>query len=142
MLSAKRPVSNPAAILNAQSLQRLIADLKSHFDLVIINAPAALAVRDARAMCDFTDHTVVVSRWGRTTIEQMRATLETLSGHANGVVFDHVDYVEHARRQYGDAIQFYMDAADYYSDEPPASAPLTKRILRFFKKSLHEERAY
>ena len=139
ILSAKRPVDNPSAILNAQSLQRLLADLKQHFDLLIINAPAALAVRDARAMCDFTDHTVLVSRWGRTTVEQMSATLETLSGRVDGVVFDHVDFKEHARRQYGDAIQFYVDASDYYSDNPHANPSIKERIMRIFRKKRAEE---
>ena len=139
LLSAKRPVENASAILNAQSLKRLLDDLKNHFDLLIINAPAALAVRDARAMCDFTDHTLVVSRWGRTTIEQMSATLETLSGRADGVIFDHVDYAEHARRQYGDAIQFYVDASDYYSDHHEAPPSLKERIMRIFRKKRDEE---
>ena len=134
ILSAKRPVENPAAILTAQRLRHLLAALKQHFDLLIINAPAALAVRDARAMCDFTDHTLVVSRWGRTTIEQMSATLETLSGRADGVVFDHVDYAEHARRQYGDAIQFYVAASDYYSDNYEAPPTLMERMRRLFRR--------
>ncbi|MAM37228.1 MAG: hypothetical protein CL949_01685 [Erythrobacter sp.] len=134
ILSAKRPVENPAAILTAQRLRHLLAELKQHFDLLIINAPAALAVRDARAMCDFTDNTLVVSRWGRTTIEQMSATLETLSGRADGVVFDHVDYAEHARRQYGDAIQFYVAASDYYSDNPQAPRSIRQRIMGIFRR--------
>lgn len=142
ILSAKQPVENAAAILNAQSLQRLLAELKQKFELVIVNAPAALAVRDARAMCDFTDHTLVVSRWGRTTIEQMSATLETLSGRADGVVFDHVDYAEHARRQYGDAIQFYVDASDYYSDNPEVAPSLKERIMRVFRRRRAEEDGY
>lgn len=138
ILSAKQPVENPAALLNAQNLRRLLAELKDHFDLLIINAPAALAVRDARAMCDFTDHTLVISRWGRTTIEQMSATLETLSGRADGVVFDHVDYAEHARRQYGDSIQFYVDASDYYSDD--YSKPSIKdRIMNVFRRKGAEQ---
>ena len=142
VLSAKQAVENPAAILNAQSLRLLFSELKSHFDLLIVNAPAALAVRDARAMCDFTDHTIVVSRWGRTTIEQMSATLETLSGRADGVVFDHVDYAEHARRQYGDAIQFYVAASDYYSDHHEASPSLRERFMRIFRRRRHNEDEY
>ncbi|MGB3797454.1 MAG: Wzz/FepE/Etk N-terminal domain-containing protein [Alteraurantiacibacter sp.] len=142
VLSAKQPVENPAALLNAQSLRHLLANLKNHFDLLIINAPAALAVRDARAMCDFTDHTLVVSRWGRTTIEQMSATLETLSGRADGVVFDHVDYAEHARRQYGDSIQFYVDASDYYSDDYSHSPTIKERVMRMFGKKRSAQNRY
>ena len=64
----------------------------------------------------------------------MNATLETLSGRADGVVFDHVDYKEHARRQYGDAIQFYVDASDYYSDTLYAPPSIKDRIMRIFRK--------
>ena len=80
----------------------------------------------------------MISRWGRTTIEQMSATLETLSGRADGVVFDHVDYAEHARRQYGDSIQFYVDASDYYSDD--YSKPSIKdRIMNVFRRKRAEQ---
>lgn len=132
LLSAKRPVRDPAAVLTTLRLRTLIADLRSKFDLVVINAPAALAVRDARAMCDFADHTVIVSRWGKTTIDQMKATLAGLGGHVDGVIFDQVDYADHSRRRYGDPIQYYMESSGYYSDIAPPRLTLWGQLRRLF----------
>jgi len=132
LLSATRPVSDPAAILTAHRLTKLLNDLRDRFDLIVVNAPAALAVRDARAMCDFTDQTIVVTRWGRTTIDQMRATLELLGDQVSGVIFDSVDYAEHARRRYGDSVQFYMESSEYYTDEVPARITIMRQLRRLF----------
>ena len=135
LLSAKRPVRDPAAILTAARLNALILQLREKFDLIVINAPATLAVRDARAMCDLADHTVVVSRWGKTTIDQMKATLESLGGRTDGVIFDQVDYAEHARRQLGDPIQYYMESSSYYSDIAPPRRSMFGQFRRMFRRS-------
>jgi polysaccharide biosynthesis transport protein len=135
LLSVTKPVAEPAALLSSGKMEILIDDLKSKFDIVIVNAPAALAVRDAQTMCEFTDQTLLVARWGHTTIDQMRATLEML-GHANvaGVVFNQVDYAEHARRRYGDAIQFYYENSDYYSGSVPRRRSLIEQIKRLLPR--------
>lgn len=117
LLSTRRPVADPASLLSSRRLTQLIEELRKRFDFVVINAPATLAVRDARTMGTFADHTLMVSRWGRTTTEQMNAALELIGHSASAVIFDHVDYAEHARRRYGDSVQFYVDASDYYSDD-------------------------
>lgn len=117
LLSAHRPVEEPAALLSSPKLTALLHELRERFDLIVINAPATLAVRDARGMCHFADQSVMVARWGRTTIEQMNAALELLSYQVSGIIFDHVDYAQHARHRYGDSVQFYVDSSDYYSDD-------------------------
>jgi Mrp family chromosome partitioning ATPase len=117
ILSAHKPVDEPARLLTSARLTQLMAELRNHYDFIVINAPAALAVRDARGMSQFADHTVMVARWGHTTVEQMTAALELLNYDASGVIFDHVDYAEHARHRYGDSVQFYVDSSDYYSDD-------------------------
>ncbi len=133
LLSASQPVAEPAAILSSSRFGQLVEELKARFDLVVVNAPAALAVRDARSMCDYTDDTILVAKWGDTTIEQFRATLEMLgSGNVAGCVYNHVDYAEHARRKYGDSIQFYYQAADYFEGDAPAKRTLRERIKRVF----------
>lgn len=135
LLSANRPVSDPASILTSYRLTMLIEKLSQLFDKVIINAPAALAVRDARAMCDYTDNTVVVAHWGQTTVDQMKATLELLGDQVNGVVYNHVDYAEHARRKYGDSVQFYMEASEYYVDDVPEKISFLDQVRRLFRRS-------
>lgn len=133
LLSAKEPVAEPAVLLSSNRLRTLLSQLRERFDLVIINAPATLAVRDARAMCNFADQTVMVARWGHTTGDQMRAALESLDDSVGGVIFDQVDYAEHARRRYGDSVQFYANSATYYSSPVPTHEAWAARVRRFFR---------
>jgi Mrp family chromosome partitioning ATPase len=133
LLSAKDPVAEPALLLSSNRLKTLLEQLRERFELVIINAPAALAVRDARAMCHFADQTVLVARWGHTTGDQMRAALEMLDDSVGGVIFDQVDYAEHARRRYGDSVQFYADSASYYSSPVPTRDEWAAKVRRFFR---------
>ncbi|MGB3710459.1 MAG: succinoglycan biosynthesis protein exop, partial [Erythrobacter sp.] len=135
LLSASQPVAEPAAVLSSARFRQLVLELKSRFDLVVVNAPAVLAVRDARSMCDYTDDTILVAKWGETTIEQFRATLEMLgSGNVAGCVYNHVDYAEHARRRYGDSIQFYHDASDYYTGSVPAKLTVREQVRRMLRR--------
>lgn len=122
VLSTNRKVDHPNSMISSRRLIKLVGALRERFDLVVINAPAVLAVRDARTMCDYADHTIMVARWGRTTSEQMRAALQLVSYQTSAVIFDHVDFAEHARRRYGDSIQFYMASSDYYT-LPPTAQP-------------------
>lgn len=117
LLSAHSPVEEPAVLLSSPKLAKLLRELREKFDFIVINAPATLAVRDARAMGQFADQTIMVARWGRTTIEQMDASLDLHHYAVSGVIFDHVDYAEHARLRYGDSVQFYVESSDYYSDD-------------------------
>jgi polysaccharide biosynthesis transport protein len=133
LISATKPVAEPAVLLASKALQLLLTDLKKKFDFIVINAPATLAVKDARTMCNFADHTLVVARWGKTTIGQMNAAMEMLgTDRVAGVIYDQVNYPEHAQRRYGDAIQYYYESASYYSDAFPERPGLADRARRFF----------
>lgn len=134
LFSASQPVAEPAAVLSSSRFRQLVIELKSRFDLVVVNAPATLAVRDARSMTDYTDDTILVAKWGETKIEQMRATLELLgSSNVAGCVYNQVDYAEHARRKYGDSIQFYFEASDYFQGDIPGKLTLREQFMRLFR---------
>ena len=135
LISATKPVAEPARLLGSRALQVLLADLRNKFDFIVINAPATLAVKDARTMCSFADHTVVVARWGKTTIDQMNATMEMLGiNRVAGVIFDQVNYEEHARGRYGDAIQYYWESASYYTDIGRTKSKMPAWFNRMFGK--------
>jgi hypothetical protein len=51
-----------------------------------------------------------------------------------GAVFNQVDYEDHARRGYGDAVQFYMGSAAYYSDSFPIRQSWTDRVRHVFTR--------
>ena len=116
VLSVHNPVPDPAALIASAELGNLIEALKKQFDFVVLNAPPLLAVRDAKVLSDLADDTLLVVRWGKTTFEEFGAALEALDVTPSGVVFNDVDYAEHARRRHRDAIQYAARAVDYYED--------------------------
>ncbi|NNC53458.1 MAG: hypothetical protein HKO08_10525, partial [Erythrobacter sp.] len=46
-----------------------------------------------------------------------------------------VDYAEHARRKYGDSVQFYMEASEYYVDDVPEKISFLDQVRRLFRRS-------
>jgi succinoglycan biosynthesis transport protein ExoP len=116
ILSACGPVVDPGALIASPELSRLVQELREQFDFVVINAPPLLAVRDAKVLSRMADDTLLVIKWGKTIIEEMEAAIDTLDRPPAGVVFNDVDYAEHARRRYSDPIQFIARATDYYDD--------------------------
>lgn len=131
VIGAREPARNPLALMRPDRVNRLLETLRPEYDLVIINAPATLATRDSRMLMEAADHTLLVVRWGHTTIEQMRAALQVLQRPVDGVVINRVDYAEHARRGYGDAVQFYMDSAEYFDGEMPVRRRWYERMKDF-----------
>lgn len=119
LLATGTAIRNPGALITRRRLTPLFDRLRREFDLIVINAPPVLAVRDPRALAEVADTTLIVARWGHTTIDQMRSSLDLLNHRVAGAVFDQVDYVEHARRGYGGSVQFYMDSIKYYSGPAP-----------------------
>ena len=131
VLSAREPARNPVALMRIGRVNHLLDELREQYDLMIINAPPTLATRDSRVLMDAADHTLLVVRWGRTTIEQVRASLQVLQRPVDGVVINRVDYAEHARRGYGDAVQFYMDSAEYFEGDIPRPRRWYERLAGF-----------
>ncbi|TPG42887.1 succinoglycan biosynthesis protein exop [Sphingomonas koreensis] len=119
LISVREPVKDPASLISHRRIEVLMSRLRAQYDLIIINGPAALAVRDARTLSQIADHTLMVIAWGRTTIDEVNATMQQMSGKIDAAIFDKVDYAEHARRGYGDAVQFYMDSTAYYTGDVP-----------------------
>lgn len=119
VLSTREPVRDPASLVRVSYVNAMFKQLRSQFDLIVINAPATLAVRDARTLVDVADSTIMVINWGTTTIEQARAALLLLQNKVAGIVFNKVDYAEHARRGYGDAVEFYSASSSYYTGDVP-----------------------
>jgi len=116
VLSTREPVANPASLVRDRQINHLMEALRDNFDLIIINAPAVLAVREAKTLANIADATIMVVRWGHTSVDQLRASMDMLQDRVSAAVFNQVDYRKHARRGYGDAAQFYKGSAPYYSD--------------------------
>lgn len=106
-LPSGTPPPNPSELLASAAMQRLIAELESKFDVVLIDAPPLLPVTDAAVVSSLADGVLLVVRAGSTKREQVTRSKELLAGvdaRVLGIVLNRVD------RSSKDAYGYY-----YYS---------------------------
>jgi capsular exopolysaccharide synthesis family protein len=70
-LTAGDNPSNPSELLGSRAGQKLLNDLRTRFDYVVVDSPALLEVTDAAILAAEADGVVVVVRFGETTREQL-----------------------------------------------------------------------
>lgn len=84
---------NPAELLASERMRNLIAELKEHFDTIIIDTPPSLAVADAQIVATICDGVVLVVDSGKVKISQSQKVKEKLE-HVNakvlGVVMNNI----------------------------------------------------
>ena len=102
--------ANATDIFSSHRMQKIVDQLKSIYDLVVIDTPPVMAVADARIIGRVVDKTVFVVRWDKTPRKVARAAVEQLN-RANvdiaGVVLQQVDLDRYGRMGYGDSGYYY-----------------------------------
>ncbi|MBI4341869.1 MAG: CpsD/CapB family tyrosine-protein kinase [Candidatus Omnitrophica bacterium] len=86
---------HPAELLESSHMKRLLATLKTQFDVVIIDAPPVLPVADPGILAAHADGVLLVVRAGRTqrkTVTQAQALLDQMKANVLGCVLTHVEY--------------------------------------------------
>ena len=69
---------NPSELLQSQAMEMLLLDLRTRYDVVILDAPPLLPVTDAALLATRADGAVVVVSHGRTTRDQLSTAIERL----------------------------------------------------------------
>ncbi len=104
--------SDSAGILNSQRMVDLIADVKSRFDLVLIDSPPILGVSDASVLANEADLTIIVvqhRKLPRHMLLRVKQAVENVGGKVIGVVLNNVDLTSDSQYQY------YTSYYTYYS---------------------------
>jgi capsular exopolysaccharide synthesis family protein len=70
---------NPATLLGSGRMRELIERLRRGYDYVLIDAPPVLPFADTPTVAPFCDGAIVVVRYGRTRIDQVRRTIAALT---------------------------------------------------------------
>ncbi|GAA5110762.1 polysaccharide biosynthesis tyrosine autokinase [Pseudonocardia adelaidensis] len=70
---------NHSQLLASYSLADLFADMRNHYDFVVVDTPALLAVSDAAAVAARADGVVLVVQHRQTSQDQVAAAVEALS---------------------------------------------------------------
>jgi capsular exopolysaccharide synthesis family protein len=102
--------ANATDIFSSHRMKAIIGQLKSQYDLVLIDTPPVMAVADARIIGRVADKTIFVVRWDKTPRKVARAALEQLrraSVDLAGVVLQQVDMKRYGRVGYGNSGYYY-----------------------------------
>jgi protein-tyrosine kinase len=107
IIPAGDPVPNPLELLNLRECVNLIADLRNHFDWVILDSPPLLFAADGNLLATMCDGTILVVRIGTTTFDSVTRAMQSLcENNVLGTV------VNGARR--GELYSKYTYYHDYY----------------------------
>ena len=109
--------ADSAGLLNSQRMVDLIAEVKSRFDLVLIDSPPILGVSDASVLANLADMTMIVvqhRKLPRHMLMRVKQSVENVGGKVVGVVLNNVDLRSDAQYQY------YTSYYTYYS---PTNSP-------------------
>jgi capsular exopolysaccharide synthesis family protein len=69
---------NPSELLQSNAMEKLLGDLRTDFDVVILDAPPLLPVTDAALLTAQADGALIVVRHGKTTRDQLSHAIERL----------------------------------------------------------------
>jgi polysaccharide biosynthesis transport protein len=94
VLPAGTPPPNPAELLASSQMVEVLAELRQHYDHIVLDTPPMLSVTDAVVLSTRADAVVLVIRCGQTTKPALRRSREIL-GQVNarvaGVLLNAVD---------------------------------------------------
>lgn len=109
--------ADSAGILNSQRMSDLIADVKSRFDLVLIDSPPILGVSDASVLANEADMTIIVvqhRKLPRQMLMRVKQAVDNVGGNVLGVVLNNVDVRSDSS---------YAYYTSYYTYYAPANMP-------------------
>ena len=107
--------ADSAGLLNSKRFTDLLADVKSRFDLVLIDSPPILGVSDASVLAAEVDATMIVvqhRKLPRHMLLRVKQAVENVGGNVIGVALNNVDIRSDA--SYG----YYTGYYSYYGNRP------------------------
>ncbi len=108
----------PNDLLGSAAMDTLLADLRSHFDMIILDSAPVLPAAETRLLALKADALVFLVRWRKTPATAANAALRLLEqtgAQITGACLTQVDMREQSRTGYGDAGFFYPAYRHYYS---------------------------
>lgn len=107
----------PKDVFGTATMDRLLAELRSRYDLVILDTAPVMPVADTRVLAHKADLVVFLARWRKTpqpAIEAAFRLLGTTGASVGGVVLTQVDIKQQAKYGYGDPGYYYAEYKKYY----------------------------
>ncbi len=136
VLAAGATPPNPSELLGSQAAGKVLNDLRSQFDYVIIDSSPLLAVTDGAILATQADGTLLIARFGETKRDQLAHTVGILND-VGATLLGSVITMTPAR---GNSAYSYSYSYSYYGDES-ATSSTAKKSKAAATASLDEELA-
>lgn len=104
----------PRDVFGSEAMERLVGELRAHYDLVILDCAPILAVAETRILVKQADTTVIVARAGRSAIGAVRTAVQQTEGAGGKVLGIALNCVMPHWQSYADSLYFYQSKS-YYS---------------------------
>jgi succinoglycan biosynthesis transport protein ExoP len=116
------PVSSaplsPADLIRSPRMASLIAELRAYYDYIVLDSPPVLGMIDAKLLARLADAVLFVVRWEATDEAAAQTGLKNLVDRHTppiGAVLTQVDVRRHAKRAYGESVQYHSRYERYYA---------------------------
>lgn len=104
----------PRDVFGSDAMERLVSDLRAHYDLVILDCAPILAVAETRVIVKHADTTVIVARAGTSAVGAVRTAIAQTEGAGGKVLGVALNCVQPNWSSYADSLYFYQSKS-YYS---------------------------
>jgi capsular exopolysaccharide synthesis family protein len=107
----------PKDVFGTSAMERLLTELRSRYDLIILDTAPVLPVADTRILAPKADAMIFLARWRKTPQHAIEAAFRLLSGtgaHMGGVALTQVDMKQQQKYGYGDPGYYYAEYKKYY----------------------------
>lgn len=118
VLPITTPFDKTEQITRGGLVHALVATLREHFPLIILDCPPLLPVAEARDIVALADDVVLVAAWRQTRESALLNAIRLLPPSAvakTGIALTKIDMKKQARFGAGDATSLYKKYREYYS---------------------------
>lgn len=110
--------SDSERLLEKGNFHKLIAMLREHFSLIVLDLAPILPVAETREILSLADHVVITALWRKTSDTAIRAALKLLPFHTIGdigIALNRIDMKKQIKFGDGDAAYYYDKYKNYYA---------------------------
>jgi polysaccharide biosynthesis transport protein len=108
-----------AGLFTSDAMRKLLEQLRAEYDLVLLDAPPALAMTDARLLARLADATVLCVRWRHTplgVVQKAVDLLEDAEARIAGIALTRVDARAHVRAGFADSEVYHPRYGGYFRE--------------------------
>lgn len=119
LLGTSEPPKDARDPLSPANMTRLLAELRTRFDVIVLDTAPVLGVADARTVAAHADRTLLITQWRKTSRSAAESALDLLvdaEARISGVALTQVDIRRYASTGQADAHGYQRKFRGYYTN--------------------------